>query len=738
MSNIPNQLVINIRTSIPGYQNIKYSPTMTFKKINKEDNSVIFNPLIPLNQSKIDKIPENYRKKQFFNKSLFQSLLNHLDVKPAKNLFEANNKGYVNNNIKITLDTIFPISSSINIAGISYIIADVQWTNGDWKIDIKNPKNQIDSAKIKNPYLYQSIIQDEIISGEKQLKNLPSSIKYGPSYINSSNNNNLGRGLSNNLDTSNDISNNDISNINNNQLSNNKYNIPLFTNLIVNKNQTQLVNQCYSNIDFYNLIENIYTKGSNNMQQFFTENIKKTLNLTNNEIFDLSNYKSTVNTIKIIDNNGGGDCFFIAVSDAINYYNQYNNEKIIHGIYGYENKIFTPLYLRNLVYNYLIKNPNLDNLLLNIAPVNKDNLNKIFSETLNKIKNNLIQEGKSDNISDTYYLDLVKDIYKQNENFLVNDVKIVPSNQDEYENPFHSITKANLKEYILSKNYWGDQLSIISLLQILNINVIPITIREKQDKTFEIIFPFSNFNKEFNNWDKYLFLLYDRGHYNLISFHDISNILNNNINNKNKFNIYRYKVIYSKKNSKEDLPPLSILFSIFGGQYMNLLDENEKDEFTFLPEIMKNMENTINSKIFNEPNYKNIFYPNFKSFFPKSLLKAPIDSEEDSKGGKNRRNKYNNPYAYSMMKNEKNSDKNQLAYFINIEMQLHSGNTITPEELKKYQCNSKWNNISKSYSNIVGKPYSIMPVYPNTNKNKGGSKKNKKFIKLNTTKKNKN
>ena len=50
----PDQLNIIIRTSVPGYQQIVYKPSMTIK--DSDEKSVKFNPLIKLDQSKIEKI----------------------------------------------------------------------------------------------------------------------------------------------------------------------------------------------------------------------------------------------------------------------------------------------------------------------------------------------------------------------------------------------------------------------------------------------------------------------------------------------------------------------------------------------------------------------------------------------------------------------------------------------------------------------------------------------------------
>jgi hypothetical protein len=135
---IPNQLKITINTDIPGFQNIKYKPYMTLPN-NKTDDSVQFNPLVEIKPSIIKSLPKDVQIKEFLNKGLFQSLINSHGLVRKKTLDEATRDGYVDNNIKVTLDSLFPTNSVIYINKQPYAIADVQWTKGDWKIGPTGP-----------------------------------------------------------------------------------------------------------------------------------------------------------------------------------------------------------------------------------------------------------------------------------------------------------------------------------------------------------------------------------------------------------------------------------------------------------------------------------------------------------------------------------------------------------------------------------------------------------------------
>lgn len=159
---VPEQLTITIINSIPGYQKVQYIPSMTIPE--SDSRTILFNPLIKLKQSIVSKVPPEYRINQFFKPDLFQSLINYTGSKPAKNLLTATRLGYVDNNIKVTLNTLFPVNSVIYIGDQIYTILDVQWTNADWKIGVTE------------------------IGGDEQLKKLPKVLLVGSNYSGSKTN----------------------------------------------------------------------------------------------------------------------------------------------------------------------------------------------------------------------------------------------------------------------------------------------------------------------------------------------------------------------------------------------------------------------------------------------------------------------------------------------------------------------------------------------------------------------
>jgi hypothetical protein len=173
------------------------------------------------------------------------------------------------------------------------------------------------------------------------------------------------------------------------------------------------------------------------------------------------------------------------------------------------------------------------------------------------------------------------------------------------------------------------------------------------------------------------------------------------------------------------LPPIYIIFSIFGGFYANY-GPDERRNFTFHPEIMAFIEQAINNIQHGSSPviYAAFFLPVFKKFFFNAQM-PPIhrggsinENLENQHGGK----RYKPYLARNYFKPVDNS---QLAYYITVDLELSPGTSLTSEEAEKLKCTHKWNLIRKAYSNLVGKPYNITPVYQTqTLKNKGKNKPN--------------
>ena len=177
MSIIPNSLNITLNTSIPGNRVISYKPYMTISDV--KESIVLFNPLIKLNTNLMNKIPNNKLQLEFFNKGLFHSLNNLNITTKVDSLEKATKDGYIDNNIQVTLNVLFPINSIITINKESYIIMDVQWTKGDWKISSNSiPLPKLNDKNINSANIYNNV-NNEIKQREDKLQKIPDDIKYG-------------------------------------------------------------------------------------------------------------------------------------------------------------------------------------------------------------------------------------------------------------------------------------------------------------------------------------------------------------------------------------------------------------------------------------------------------------------------------------------------------------------------------------------------------------------------------
>jgi hypothetical protein len=162
----PDTITITIYTQIPGSQVIKYSPNMTVPK--SEDKFVLFNPLVKLNEKILQKLPKEIQVSEFFNKGFFISLLRAHGPQEKISLGEAKYEHIIDNNISITLNTLFPEDGIFYIKDQPYTISHMEWDEGNWKID----------KKINN--LSNVLVTEASI--EKEMKSIPEDWLYGDTY----------------------------------------------------------------------------------------------------------------------------------------------------------------------------------------------------------------------------------------------------------------------------------------------------------------------------------------------------------------------------------------------------------------------------------------------------------------------------------------------------------------------------------------------------------------------------
>jgi len=170
---IPNTVTIFINTRIRNFPKIKFEPNMTVP--NSKSQSVFFDPLIKLNNSVARKLPVgaplNEKYTQFFNRNEFSGLISRTLTSGSQKkmtLPEATSAGYVDNNIRVTLDQLFAPNSIFYIKGKPYSVYSYTWNTGDWKVDTKSFERNLPYIPYGSPLADRLKKEGSIIESEAQ------------------------------------------------------------------------------------------------------------------------------------------------------------------------------------------------------------------------------------------------------------------------------------------------------------------------------------------------------------------------------------------------------------------------------------------------------------------------------------------------------------------------------------------------------------------------------------------
>jgi hypothetical protein len=449
--------------------------------------------------------------------------------------------------------------------------------------------------------------------------------------------------------------------------------------------------------------------------------------------------------------------FFIAIADAINNYNYVNlNAKITYNNNGVS-RPFTVDILRTIVYEYLIKQAqDIINMYVNTGVENAQRLNEKFEEKI-------IMMDPLVEIDEDTYINIAKDTYSEDDEhmFVIIPTKI-PFSAAEYFAPFMPAQKTNLERYIKSRAYWADEIAIYAMAKILKINVI---VLEQKNNLLTSLCNIYNDTEQFKDWDKYVFLYYSGGHYELITFN-----FTRKLNDKNMpvptitiFNRNPPKSNPKKSSQVFYIVPYYIIFCMFGSYYYPIKDVAKQKTIVFLKlnnesafEIINRSINKIltdNAYIHTAQSFTRIeFVETFNRYFPGSDIpnppNAPLletnalrnrrltrtirkgggeeqdgeeqdgeeqdgeeqDGEEqdgeEQDGGLYYPNQFQSPYQPNPYLRKEESD---ICYTIKIDLMLRKGTTITDEELNTLLCNARWNEITKPISTILNTAHSIRP-----------------------------
>ena len=145
----PNSLIIYIKTIIPNFYKLNYEPYMSVPK--NKNHTIYFDPLIKYYETPIKTIPGNASKDavltQFFNAPEFDTMINRIlsdfrYMQKPRTLKESYNENVINNNMNITLNTLFKPNNLFYINKKPFTIVSSKWNSDDWQIN-KKPIEQL-------------------------------------------------------------------------------------------------------------------------------------------------------------------------------------------------------------------------------------------------------------------------------------------------------------------------------------------------------------------------------------------------------------------------------------------------------------------------------------------------------------------------------------------------------------------------------------------------------------------
>jgi hypothetical protein len=522
----------------------------------------------------------------------------------------------------------------------------------------------------------------------------------------------------------------------------------------IKTSSTKKIQSYFHKGEFYKMLNSVYIN--------FEDDIKTSINnvfMTQTPIqvgtgvnLSKSAYESVIESLNVYPNAGGGDCFFIAIADAINNYNYVNlNAKIKYNNNGVS-RPFTVDILRTIVNDYLMKQePDVINNYVNAGVENTQRLNDKFEEDIK-----LLEELGP--ISSDEYIKIANEVYGNDAApiFVKHPTK-VPALVGDYYAPFSTVAKTQIEPYIKSKNYWADEIAIYAMANLLKINVI--VLEDKNNLLNSLCLIHDNTVEQFKDWDKYVFLYYSGGHYELVTF-NFTRKLDDKSMPVPTITIFNRNPPQSnpKKSQVFYIVPYYIIFGMFGSCYYPIKDDAERRTFDFLKLHNENVFEIINrsvNRILTANNYKHTaqsytridFAETFNRYFPGSDIPKPPNDPlmiTDALRRSQRKKAQGDPQeggAYYQPNSYVRKEESDICYTIKIDLMLRKGTSITDGELNTLLCNARWNAITKPMSTILNTAHSIRPdinlaiinnqtVNNKTVNNRGAPKPNNKTKKI--------
>ena len=748
---IPNTITIYVKTNIMGNSFFKLKPSMIVP--NNTSENILFDPLVKLSQSVVDKQTGENRKLQFLDKSLFKSLIVQSETfQSYRTLQQATKEGIVDNNIKILLNTLLNDGSVIYLKNNPYTSIQYTWKTGNWKIDTKLPSTSsraVSQYPVQSIY-YQHSMNTSYMNAVKEIQELPQDVKEGANFkpeeyeipkvtatpqetkpistsvvppitpvvtppvakppiteesiiaqINKEETKSLNQNIK--YDVNHTI-NTPIMKINTRKTRK----VGTTSSVPGKQNATYLLTTYFKRKKYYLILKNIFSYLQPSEKEFIITTSKPYFPLSSKptNLYSENMNNKLANSIHIYQQyklEPQQNNFYNSIAHCMNDYKQKHHQSFeLHSWSSNTThpETITPEYIQEECITLILNNESTYTIFIENAKKQATKMNAIFAENISKI-------GTGTTITEERYITEVNNIFFTNNHYLVNKVSKMPNNTDEsFNTPFSSPqTKDELKAYLLSNPQFDDKM-IDVIKQIFNVQVL--IIQQVENKYYN--FPIQQLVKYFNTNNKYLFLYLEGEQYFPIYFQSY------------KQNVESRDYMFNE-NDKDVVPPFCLLVFIYGKLgFFNWDDEHKNANILF-----KNMLNSIDKSFdsiiqrqFSSPNPNDeLFLQSFSSEFPSHYFNnigthvgtSTTKATETGTGSAAELGAgVQAGGQVTPIRNESIGKPSNIGYYITINMYLYPGKDIPPNKLKDIECQMKKDNVYKSWAELRNLRYSPQPV----------------------------
>jgi len=178
---VPNSLIIYIKTRIPNFYKMTFEPFMSVP--SSKSHTVYFDPLVKYYDWPVRDVPRYAPKNsiytQFFEASEFDTMINRIlsdfrYMQKPRTLEQSFDQGIIDNNIQITLNTLFRTNNLFYLNKKPYTIVNKRWKTGAWDID-KKPIQKL-LSQFSHLNLTSKQLEEE---AKKEEDDIPESIRQG-------------------------------------------------------------------------------------------------------------------------------------------------------------------------------------------------------------------------------------------------------------------------------------------------------------------------------------------------------------------------------------------------------------------------------------------------------------------------------------------------------------------------------------------------------------------------------